>query len=502
VSGHPADRGVLALVLHTHMPYVEGYGSWPFGEEWLWEALARVYLPLLDTLPGAPLTLVLTPVLCDQLDTLSGPAGERFLTFLRDIRAPQHAKAAARHTARGEQDAAAEIRRAAGDYARADAAFEAIHGDLPGVFSGLAASGGPELWTSAATHAILPLLATESGLRLQVSAGVQAHRSRFREWSGGFWLPECAYQPGLERVLAQHGVRAFCVDQADVPERSSLDHLEPTVTPGGPLALSIDPETTGLVWRSPSRYPAAAAYRSYALATADAMHLWGNDARAYDHAAALALTREHARNFVAHVAARLDGYREERGHGGIVCVALDTEVLGHWWYEGQAWLEEVMTQASLQGVELSTASGALERSKPVERQLAASSWGTPRDLSTWDSPAVADLALALKEAEVNVVRAVSKAASMAEPNGRRDALARAARELLALQSSDWAYLDSRKLAGPYPRERFAGHASALEQALLAASGALAAAPDPALRNLAPNLDLSSLVSARSTGAPN
>ncbi len=60
--------GELALVLHTHMPYVEGggewpppdpashlrspqgFGGWPFGEEWLWEAIATSYVPLLDVL--------------------------------------------------------------------------------------------------------------------------------------------------------------------------------------------------------------------------------------------------------------------------------------------------------------------------------------------------------------------------------------------------------------------------------------------------------------------
>jgi 1,4-alpha-glucan branching enzyme len=25
-------RGSLAMVLHSHMPYVEGFGTWPFGE--------------------------------------------------------------------------------------------------------------------------------------------------------------------------------------------------------------------------------------------------------------------------------------------------------------------------------------------------------------------------------------------------------------------------------------------------------------------------------------
>jgi len=43
------ERGALAIVLHTHMPYVEGFGTWPFGEEWLWEAVVGSYLAALVT---------------------------------------------------------------------------------------------------------------------------------------------------------------------------------------------------------------------------------------------------------------------------------------------------------------------------------------------------------------------------------------------------------------------------------------------------------------------
>ena len=57
----PQDRGELAIVLHSHMPYVEGFDTWPFGEEWLWEAVACVYLPLLRVLEGAPVTLLAAP---------------------------------------------------------------------------------------------------------------------------------------------------------------------------------------------------------------------------------------------------------------------------------------------------------------------------------------------------------------------------------------------------------------------------------------------------------
>jgi hypothetical protein len=82
--------GALAIVLHTHMPYVEGFGTWPFGEEWLWEAVATCYLPLLDALDAAPgrVTLSVTPVLGDQLEAPG--ALERCAAFLREIRPESH----------------------------------------------------------------------------------------------------------------------------------------------------------------------------------------------------------------------------------------------------------------------------------------------------------------------------------------------------------------------------------------------------------------------------
>jgi len=81
-----AADGELALVLHTHMPYVEGFGTWPSGEEWLFEAIAGSYLPLLGPLEraGGAITLSLTPVLCDQLE--SPGMGERFVAFVREVR--------------------------------------------------------------------------------------------------------------------------------------------------------------------------------------------------------------------------------------------------------------------------------------------------------------------------------------------------------------------------------------------------------------------------------
>jgi 1,4-alpha-glucan branching enzyme len=454
------------------MPYVEGFGTWPFGEEWLWEAAACVYLPLLDLLDGRPVTLGLTPVLCDQLDAMRGDAGERYVRFLREVRAPIHAEDAAGLDDSGEPKLAAEVRRAAGDYAGAERAFEERGRDLVSAFAALE---GVELWTSAATHALLPLMATDAGLRLQLATGTAAHLHRFGGWGGGFWLPECAYQPGLERVLADHGVRAFCVDQTGVP---GFDHLQPVATEAGPVALPIDWPMVELVWHDRDGYPPHGSYRNYWGRTVHDLKPWSNAGQPYDHAAALELAREHARDFVGRALERLDG-------GGLLCCALDTELLGHWWYEGLAWLGAVFEEADAQGLRLVTTSEGIELVEPGERPLAASTWGRDKDFTTWDAPGVAELAFDVRAAELRTVAAV---ASHGAPHA---ALERAARELLAMQASDWPFMVTRDLAADYPAERMRLHGAALDTALSALTDS-ATAPDPRLRGLAPHLDLSPL----------
>ena len=92
---------------------------------------------------------------------------------------------------------------------------------------------------------MLPLLATREGLRLQLDTGIRSHRRRFG-WDGGFWLPECAYAPGLEWRLAEQGVEWFCVDQSRHQE--PLEALAPIATEAGPVALPIDWEAIQWLW--------------------------------------------------------------------------------------------------------------------------------------------------------------------------------------------------------------------------------------------------------------
>ncbi len=459
-------RGELAIVLHTHMPYVEGFGTWPFGEEWLWEAIATSYLPLLDVLGRAPITLSLTPVLCDQLEQPG--AIERCLVFLKEIRPESHRRDIEHYRAAGQAGLAAELERSAAEYASAAARLEAL--EEPGAPGGLGERGLLEAlgqhasWTSAATHAVLPLLATDAGIELQVQTGIASHRRRFGEWNGGFWLPECGHAPWLNPPLEASSVRASCVELTAQFGLGDSRHLRPLATDDGPILWPIDRQIMALVW-SEDGYPASPAYRDYHGHTPHHHRVWANDGTPYDHMAARALAGAHARDFVTHV---VDRVRD----GGVCVCALDTELLGHWWYEGVHWLEAVIEESERQGLALTALDDALAEHEPVSapEELAVSSWGEGGDLRTWSGPAVADFAWQARSAELALRSAASKPSD------------RALRELLALQSSDWAFLASRDLAGDYAAERAAGHAQALAQALRPDSTLGAG-----LRNLAPDL---------------
>ncbi|HEY1854123.1 MAG TPA: 1,4-alpha-glucan branching protein domain-containing protein [Solirubrobacterales bacterium] len=462
--------GDLAIVLHSHMPYVEGFGTYPFGEEWLFDAVVRSYLPVLEV--ARDLTMTVTPVLADQLEDRGAAA--RLREFLREWRIGG-AEADLRDVPPELHPAvSSELER----YERALALLDAAAGDPLRPFREAAAAGRIALAASAATHAVLPLVATRAGRRLQIDAGLRSHRRRFG-WGGGFWLPECAYAPGLEWALAEAGVGWFCVDQSAHLE-DPLDALAPIATAAGPVALPIDWEAISWLWALDG-YPSDPAHAQFDGKSLRGMRLWRIGGGAYDPDAAAAAARRQAAELLAAAAARLRAYAERRGRRGLLVFAIDTELLGHWWSEGVLWLRAVLDGAAAAGVRTVDLPTALAEHEPVERPLRASSWGEGKDLHTWDSPPVADLAWAARRLELRLLRALG-----AGLDG--DAAARAARELLAAQASDWAFLDARGEAGDYAFTRAAGHGEALLQAIESRYDT-----DPRMRSLAPDLSVAPLL---------
>jgi 1,4-alpha-glucan branching enzyme len=461
--------GDLAIVLHSHMPYVEGFGTYPFGEEWLFDAVIRSYLPVLEV--AERLTMTVTPVLADQLEDAG--AGERLRRFLVKWRVG----AAEADLPEVPTECRPAVEGELARYRHALELLDAVGGDPLQAFQRAAGEGRIVLAASAATHAVLPLLATRAGLRLQLDAGTRSHRRRFG-WDGGFWLPECAYAPGLEWQLDEAGIRWFCVDQSAHEE--PLEALAPVRTEAGPVALPIDWGAISWLW-SLDGYPSDPAHAQFAGKSLRGIRLWKVGGGAYDPAAAEAAARRQAGEFLVATAARLRKYTEASGRRGLLVFAIDTELLGHWWSEGPIWLQSVLAGAAEAGVRTVTVPQALAEHEPVERELIASTWGEGKNFETWDSPAVADLAWAARRLELRVLRAASEGL-------RGDAALRAARELLAVQASDWAFLDKRGQAGDYAFQRSTDHAEALLEAIDSQR-----VTDPRMRSLAPDLSLAPLL---------
>lgn len=470
LSGAGETAGDLAIVLHSHMPYVEGFGTYPFGEEWLFDAVIRSYLPVLEV--ARELTMTVTPVLADQLEVRG--AAVRLREFLREWRIGA--------AAADLRDVGAELYPALeAELARYEHALElldAAGGDPLRPFQEAAAAGRIALAASAASHAVLPLLATRPGLRLQIDSGLRSHRRRFG-WDGGFWLPECAYVPGLERSLAEAGVTWFCVDQS-AHLADPLDALAPIATAAGPVALPIDWEAISWLWALDG-YPSDPAYAQFEGKSLRGMRLWRIGGGAYQPKEAADAARRQAGEFLAAVAARLRRYAESRGRRGLLVFAIDAELLGHWWSEGPLWLAAVLDGAAAAGVRTVDVPTALAEHEPVERPLRASTWGEGKDFRTWDSPPVADLAWAARRLELRLLRALGAGL-------RGDAATRAARELIAAQASDWAFLDARGQAGDYPFVRATDHGEALLQAIESRYDT-----DPRMRSLAPDLSVAPLL---------
>jgi 1,4-alpha-glucan branching enzyme len=374
------------------MPWVIGHGVWPVGEEWLYEAAATSYLPLADLLECHPgkVTLSVTPVLAEQLRDSRAQAG---LT---------------EYVNRGREEAHSRAYEPAANMLR--------DSDLADLLA------AHTTWSSAATHAVLPLLATDAGLDLQIGESPGA----------GFWLPECAYAQAIEPALGRAGVRVVCVDLSGIEgDEPGL----PIATAAGPVLVPIDRGLVDMVWGVPG-IPGAGPYRDSNRWRDDGHRGWANDGLVYSAERAAEQVAVDARDFVDAVLA----------HDGLSVFAIDAELLGHHWYEGVGWLKGVMETAFEQGLGIVQLNEAAigETRKAV---LPPTSWGADRDLSTWSGPPVADIAFATRAAELRVLRS--------DPDPER------LRELQLLQSSDWAFMASRDTAAQYGRERFSGHLKGL-----------------------------------------
>jgi 1,4-alpha-glucan branching enzyme len=399
------------------------------------------------------LTLGVTPVLAAQLDDphcLRGMHGWLGGWLLR-----------AHGAASRLPDVAAREHRAA---AAALEVFERDwrHGASP-LLRALTGTDAVELLGGPAAHAFGPLLQPEVRA-FALETGLTDTAVRLGARPAGIWAPECGYAPGMERGYAAAGVRRFLVDG---PALRGDTALARPVGDSDVLVFGRDLDVTYRVWSPRSGYPGGRDYRDFHTydhpsglkpARVTGRHVPPEAKRPYDPARAAAAVARDAADFVHVVRERLVALRERLGRPGLTVSAFDTELFGHWWHEGPAWLEAVLRALPEAGVRVTTLRGAVAAGlvgAPVA--LPPSSWGSGKDWRVWAGPQVADL-VAQQERVQKALLGATDPGLARDPI--RDALATEA--LLAL-SSDWAFMVSKDSAAGYARERASGHAARVEE---------------------------------------
>jgi 1,4-alpha-glucan branching enzyme len=506
----------FSLVLHTHLPMVVNHGRWPHGTDWLCEAAFECYLPLLEVAHrlvadgiSPRWSINISPILTEQL---ASPEFQKELGFYRDHTLRACADSREQFAREGRRDVVELTHFWEEFYERMWELHRRIGGDIPGTFAELQRQGHVEILTCAATHGYLPLLSRDESIRLQLRTAVETHIRHFGRAPRGIWLPECAYRPryewtpptgrergarrwmrpGIEEMLAAHGLEYFIADahlvsaaepvflyrdyvarRGEIGESRSETLRSPRRSPyvparvasrggtGYAVAFFRDPKTTLQVWSREHGYPGDAAYLEFHKKhhpgglrfwrITDAMKDLGTK-ETYDPGIAAQQVALQARHFIAMVR----DTAMAAGTPAHVCSPYDAELFGHWWFEGPAWLEHVSRGLEAAGVTPMTLGEALEAVPPKESiTLPEGSWGEGGDPRVWLNPDTEWTWDRLYSAEaewVDLLRHVDHPSSDV-----RRALAQATRELLLLQASDWQFLITTFSARDYAERRVAEH---------------------------------------------
>jgi len=478
-----AEQGYLAIVLHAHLPFIRHpeYSD-SLEENWLYEGITETYIPLLLMLDDLVeqgidfrLTISISPTLASMLvDPL---LQSRYLKRLERLLELAR-KETKRTMAQPQFNALARM------YLRRllqvrGVFVERYHRDLIQAFRRLQELGKVEIITTAATHGYLPLLATEeSAVRAQVRIGIEYCRELFGRRPRGFWLPECAFYPGIDRILTEEGIKYTILETLGITRakpRPKYGVYAPLYCPSGLAVFGRDPDSSRQVWSSVEGYPGDTDYREFYRDIAHDLEfdyiapyihtdgiridsglkyyrITGKSDRKeiYDPEAAERKAQLHAEHFIVNREKQIRHVASVLPRKPIVVAPYDAELFGHWWYEGPQWLNYVIRgldpkkRANKTGppqhpIRLITLSAYLEEYSINQlSEPSTSSWGSKGANETWINESndwiyrhLHGGAQIMKELATKYPRARGK---------MRRALKQAARELLQAQASDWAFI--------------------------------------------------------------
>ncbi len=507
--------GRFMLVLHSHMPYVLSHGKSPHGTDWIFESAVECYLPILDALDRLRnqgikprWTINMTPILAEQLDDPAFKAG--FEEYCQEkIEAAEQDRL--RFEAEGElwmTGLAAMWHRTFTNQLTAFR-YKWLR-SICGAFKSFQDDGLIELITCGATHGYFPLLSTDEAVQGQVKLAVSSHIKRFGSAPRGIWMPECAYRPGypwkapagtdesvwdrkgVEEFLRENGIEYTFVDShlirggeplgtywqkfpqlaelfarsknLFVPPSEARSEYEHYLINEDITIFARDPESTVKVWSGDVGYPGNPAYLEfhkqlypgrlrYWRISEDKADLGSK--KPYDPWAAHELIAAHAEDFKNLVKATLARYKGESGREGTVVAMYDTELFGHWWWEGPEFLYETAVRMHEDGMLTMSSGGDAVDEDPARHaiHLPEGSWGEGGYHSVWlneDNHWTWD--------QLYPAQATFRRLCQTMRDGpAKEILEQAAREILLAEASDWQFLISTWAARDYAEARFGDH---------------------------------------------
>lgn len=463
-------------------------------------------------------TIGITPVLAEQM---AHPEFNAEFDLWIDFRLAAAAESISRWREANDTRMAALAQFWLERYQEAHRLFHEVYdGNMLRAFRRLQDAGHIEIITSAATHGYLPLLGDDRNVRAQIRTGVETYRKHFGKPPHGFWLPECAYRPagrwrrpteeaaaevhrlGVDELLSEAGIRYFFADSGLIEGGRTLgvyaDRFKPLAemwrhaireVPQGsptspndvylvdtsdgrqaPVAVFFrDPDTGRQVWSAAEGYPGDHAYlefhKKYELG---GLRFWKITQagislglkQVYDPTAAYFRVRQHADHFVS-IAAQVAQWRyTETGRKAVITAMYDTELYGHWWFEGPEWLYH--TRRSLEehpDLQAVTCSECLDIINPSDMiNLPEGSWGEGGFHYVWLNHRTEQFWHTVYACEDRVAYLTDRLAD-AEPDERiRPLHQQICRELVLLESSDWPFLITNESAADYAQQRIEWHA--------------------------------------------
>jgi len=479
-----SERNILAITLNAHLPFIrQNEFTFSYEEYPLFETISETLLPLLemferletDQIPFR-LGFVLSPALCYML---TDPVLiEHYLSYTN---AQIAFGAGELERKKDNPELSALVKHYYDSMIKKQTLFtEHYENNLLNAFSYFQKKGRIEIIAAPATNCFLPFYKNYPEIiRAQFETAIVSYNDFFNKSPAGFWLPEMAYHPRLDKFFQEYNIQYTMIDthtallSSPVPETGNFYPLKTTK---GTFLLVKDFYASRDIMDREHGFPDDPSFRNFFQDAADdlpleevklflannvirmssgykyySMSRQGKQKKIYDIQKARTAARERAGIFLERrittlqeAAKLINNNADGSSRNPVSLCVWNADFLGRFWHEGVYFLEELFRKAAADG----TAS-FVTPSEYVFKQPSASFQVIKPKFSSAGFNGYAESWLDASNGKYyrHLIRAVCRMTELAErlknESGIKErALNQAARELLLALSSEWPRLIS------------------------------------------------------------